>query len=72
MIIGLSSQFAAAQEETGSPTPIGGLGFVDEVDVRVVNVDVFVRDGAGRPIKDLGREDFRLLQDGKEVPISNF
>jgi len=72
MIIGLSAQFAAAQDEAGEPTPIGGLGFVDEVDVRVVNVDVFVRDSAGRPVTGLGREDFRLLQDGREVPISNF
>jgi VWFA-related protein len=35
-------------------------------------VDVFVRDGKGRPVEDLGRDDFRLLQDGKEVEISNF
>jgi VWFA-related protein len=72
MIIGLAAQFAAAQDEAGDPTPIGGLGFVDEIDVRVVNVDVFVRDSAGRPVTGLGREDFRLLQDGGEVPISNF
>ncbi|MCJ7755730.1 MAG: hypothetical protein MUP13_14310, partial [Thermoanaerobaculales bacterium] len=52
--------------------PVGGLEFIDEVRVTVVNVDVFVRDGKGRPVDDLGRDDFRLLQDGKEVEISNF
>jgi VWFA-related protein len=52
--------------------PVGGLEFIDEVRVTVVNVDVFVRDGKGRPVDDLGRDDFRLLQDGKEVGISNF
>jgi len=72
MIIGLSGQPAAAQDEVGAPTPIGGLGFVDEVEVRVVDVDVFVRDSAGRPVTGLDRDDFRLFQDGKDVPISNF
>ncbi len=72
IVIGLSAQSAAGQDAAATPTPIGGLGFVDEVDVRVVNVDVFVRDAAGQPVKGLGREDFRLLQDGREVPISNF
>ena len=72
IVFGLSAQSAPGQDEAPTPAPVGGLGFVDEVDVRVVNVDVFVRDGAGQPVKGLSREDFRLLQDGKEVPISNF
>jgi VWFA-related protein len=59
-------------EPTPTPDPIGGLGFVDEVEVTVVNVDVFVRDKNGRPVEGLVRDDFRLLQDGQEFPISNF
>ncbi|HSN55578.1 MAG TPA: hypothetical protein VLT32_12950 [Candidatus Sulfomarinibacteraceae bacterium] len=38
----------------------------------MVNLDVYVRDREGRPVVDLTAEDFRLLQDGVEVPISNF
>jgi VWFA-related protein len=51
---------------------VGGLAFVDEVEVTVVNVDVFVRDKDNRVVTDLGREDFRLLLDGSERPLSNF
>jgi len=46
--------------------------FDDVVEVRVVNVDVFVRDRKGDPVTDLGPEDFRLYEDGREVPISHF
>jgi len=69
-LIGASGWSTA--DEPGEQAPVGGLEFVDEVRVTVVNVDVFVRDGKGRPVEDLGRDDFRLLQDGKEVEISNF
>ncbi|MCU0302682.1 MAG: VWA domain-containing protein [Thermoanaerobaculales bacterium] len=58
---------ASAQEGTA----VGGLAFVDEVQVTVVNVDVYVRDG-GRPVTGLGVEDFRILQNGVEMPISHF
>ncbi len=51
---------------------IGGLAFVDEIDVTVVNIDVLVRDRADRVVTDLKREDFRLLIDGQERPLSNF
>ncbi len=52
--------------------PVGGLEFIDEVAVTVVNVDVFVRDGKGQPVENLSREDFRLMQDGRPVEITNF
>jgi VWFA-related protein len=55
-----------------TPRPIGGLSFVDEVEVTVVNVDVYVRDGKGRPVEGLTVDDFRIKQDGIEMPISNF
>jgi VWFA-related protein len=52
--------------------PIGGLSFVDEVEVTVVNVDVYVRDSKGNPVDGLTAEQFRIRQDGVEMPISNF
>lgn len=55
-----------------SPAPIGGLSFLDEVEVTVVNVDVFVRDRSRQPVEGLRAADFRVIQDGLEMPISNF
>jgi VWFA-related protein len=68
---------SAAPCQTGpapspTPGPIGGLSFLDEVEVTVVNVDVFVRDRSGRPVDSLRAADFRVIQDGLEMPISNF
>jgi VWFA-related protein len=52
--------------------PVGGLAFADEVQVTVVNIDVYVRDRNGDPVTGLGPEDFRVLQNGVEMPVSNF
>ena len=38
----------------------------------VANLAIFVRDRQGRPVEGLTAEDFRILQDGIEMPISNF
>jgi VWFA-related protein len=70
MVIGTSGLSVA--DDTGEQSAVGGLEFIDEVQVTVVNVDVFVRDGKGQPVDGLDRGDFRLLQDGKPVEISNF
>lgn len=51
---------------------IGGLSFQQEVRVTVVNVDVYVRDRDGEPVTGLEADDFRILKNGVEVPISNF
>ena len=68
---------SAAPCQTGpapSPAagPVGGLSFLDEVEVTVVNVDVFVRNRSGRRVEGLRSADFRVIQDGLEMPISNF
>jgi len=63
----------AAQDSDPEPAdPVGGLSFVDEVQVTVVNVDVYVRNKKGLPVEGLGPEDFKILQDGVEMPVSNF
>ena len=46
--------------------------FIDTIDVQVVEVDVVVTDGKGRPINGLKREDFELYVDGEPVEITNF
>jgi VWFA-related protein len=62
----------AAEHSRQIPTPTAGTGFADEVEVTVVNVEAYVRDSEGRPVKDLTVEDFRVSQDGVPMAISNF
>jgi VWFA-related protein len=49
-----------------------GSGFGETIFVRVVNVDVFVRDKEGNPVLGLKAEDFELYEDDKPVTITNF
>lgn len=46
--------------------------FVDTISARTVNVDVYVTDRAGQPVRGLRKEDFQLFEDGRPVAISNF
>jgi VWFA-related protein len=46
--------------------------FGEVIDVRVVNVEVVVTDEQGRRVPGLARGDFRLLVDGREMPIGYF
>jgi VWFA-related protein len=61
-----------AGQEVEEKEAVGGLAFVDEVQVTVVNIDVFVRDRDGKPVTGLRQEDFRLKQDGLERRLSHF
>jgi len=63
---------AAAGEDQSTSPPVGDPTFGTEVEVTVINVDVFVRDRKGRPVDGLTIEDFRVIQDGTNMPISNF
>jgi VWFA-related protein len=53
--------------QTAGPSPFG-----EKVEVNIVNVEVFVSDGDGRPVDGLRRGDFELREDGKAVVITNF
>ncbi|HEX6902332.1 MAG TPA: VWA domain-containing protein [Thermoanaerobaculia bacterium] len=55
-----------------SAPPPAQSSFGDSIDVRVVNVEAVVTDRRGRLVKGLKASDFRLLVDGKEVPIGYF
>ena len=46
--------------------------FREVVEVRLVNIDVFVSDKKGRPISGLSKEDFELYEDGRPVEITHF
>lgn len=57
-------RYAQAQEPASD--------FFEEIEVNVVNVEVFVTDKKGNPVTDLTAEDFEILEDGKPVTITNF
>jgi VWFA-related protein len=61
---------AAAQRQPASPAEPSVFG--EELDVRVVNVEVVVADKQGNRVSGLKPEDFLLRVDGKEVPIEYF
>jgi VWFA-related protein len=44
----------------------------ESIDVRVVNVETVVTDAQGKRVQGLTAADFRLLVDGREVPIDYF
>jgi len=49
-----------------------GQSYGEQVEVNVINVEVYVTDAGGRPVNDLRRGDFTLLEDGKPMQIVNF
>src|SRR5436190_21842494 len=51
---------AIAQEKLG-----------ETIDVRVVNVDVVVRDRAGKPVPGLTKDDFEVFDNGKPQIVTN-
>jgi VWFA-related protein len=60
---------AAAQRRNQEPeTP----RLVENIDVRIINVDVIVTDRRGNYVPNLKAEDFMILENGVQKPISNF
>ena len=62
---------AAGQVREGSSEPPRAT-FLESVHVKVVNVQVFVRDKDGNPVKGLTRKDFILREEKDPVTITNF
>lgn len=46
--------------------------FGETISVDLVNVEVFATDGSGDPVLDLGPDDFRVYEDGREVEVTHF
>jgi VWFA-related protein len=44
---------------------------IEVIEVRVVNIDVVVRDRSGNPVRGLTKDDFELYEDGVRQTISN-
>lgn len=62
--------FIAAPDLSSQEDSPGGFG--ETLDVVVVEVQAVVTDSDGRRVAGLGREDFRLLVDGRETAIEYF
>jgi len=64
--------------QTPETSPVGEAAaakegaFFESMSVDVINVEVFVTDKTGTPIRNLTRDDFQILEDGRPVAISNF
>jgi VWFA-related protein len=64
---------AAEEHPTAAQTPPAEIPIVGEtIDVRVVNVEAVVTNAKGERTRGLTAGDFRLLVDGREVPIEYF
>jgi VWFA-related protein len=48
------------------------LGYTEAVSVEIVQVNAVVTDQSGRFVKDLAKDRFRLLEDGRPRPIASF
>lgn len=59
---------AQQQQQPSEPPPL----FVEQVDVNVVNVEVFVTDKSGARVAGLTADDFEIYEDGEPVEVSNF
>ncbi|MEM6793455.1 MAG: VWA domain-containing protein [Acidobacteriota bacterium] len=69
-LLPLAACLALAQGASADEPADGGFG--DVVDVELVNVEVWVTDREGEPIRDLTQESFRVFEDGEEVEIQYF
>jgi len=66
----VSTQNAPAPAST--PAPQGGVPPVFRTGVNLVRVDVIVEDNDGKPVTDLAKEEFEIVEDGRPQTIDLF
>jgi VWFA-related protein len=64
------AQVRPAPPTPPAPTPAGS--FISRETVVVTNVDVVVEDSKGNRVTGLKRDDFTIIEDGLDQPITNF
>ncbi len=73
LLIALLPLSATAQPQAPSPATAGAPPvFGEQIEVRVVNVEVVVTDKDGNRVTGLQPSDFRLRIDGKDAPVEFF
>jgi len=68
ILVSVSLLWAPRVSAQSSPS----AAFGEQVDVRVINLEAVVTDPSGAFVPGLTRADFRLLVDGREVPVEYF
>jgi len=68
-LLGLAAQ---AQPPPQKPELVPDAAFRVTARVELVNLEVTVADGSGNFVRDLKRENFRILDEGAEQPITHF
>lgn len=71
IVLCLGLPFSATAQATGQEPP-DDLFFGEEIDVRVVNLEVVVEDRSGNRVHGLEADDFRIFVDGLEVDLDYF
>jgi Ca-activated chloride channel homolog len=64
--------FTAFSVAATTQVPLRNDEYRLELNTSLVSVDVGVYDKMGKPVTNLGKDDFRALEDGVEQPIRNF
>jgi VWFA-related protein len=72
LVVALAIAMAAVSEEPARTQDSTGGTFAETVEVELVNVEVWVTDRKGKPVRGLTSDDFRVLHDGQPVAISHF
>jgi VWFA-related protein len=73
MFAGLAlAALALGSQQNPRENPPPAADFGASIDVRAVNVEAVVTDRRGERVRGLKAADFRLLVDGREVPIDDF
>lgn len=62
----------ASFAQTANPKPADIPKLTENIDVRVINVDVVVTDKKGNVITGLKKDDFEVYENGIPKPVSNF
>jgi VWFA-related protein len=63
---------SADEEDQGGLRRIGGLTFVDEIELTIANLVVYVTNKKGVAVTGLTKDDFEIYQDGDKKQITNF
>ena len=71
-VLAVGLMTAPAAPSFGQSAPPKDESFEDAVEVRVVEVEVWVQRRNGEPVTGLGRDDFQLIVDGKDQAIEYF
>lgn len=70
-VVGLAASLLPGLAAHGEE-PLRQAGLESEIEVRLVDLEVFVTDADGRPVSGLSSADFEVLQDGERVEITHF